>query len=64
MVRATNKEGKAEDIIAWYNQRGEHSENRIKDLKIGFGMERRSNKSGKKPRMDKLRHFRGKIGVY
>lgn len=40
VVRATNREGKAEDIIAWYNKRGEHSENRIKDLKIGFGMER------------------------
>jgi TusA-related sulfurtransferase len=40
VVRATNMEGKAEDIIARYNKRGEHSENRIKDLKIGFGMER------------------------
>jgi hypothetical protein len=40
VARATNMEGEAEDIIAWYNKRGEHSENRIKDLKIGFGMER------------------------
>jgi dTDP-D-glucose 4,6-dehydratase len=27
-------------VVQWYNQRGECSENRIKDLKIGFGMER------------------------
>ena len=40
VARATNMEGEAEDIIKWYNKRGEHSENRIKDLKIGFGMER------------------------
>lgn len=40
IVRATNKEGTAEEIIDWYNQRGDCSENRIKDLKIGFGMER------------------------
>ena len=33
-------EGEAKDIIGWYDKRGEHSENRIKDLKIGFGMER------------------------
>ena len=26
--------------MKWYNQRGECSENRIKELKIGFGMER------------------------
>ena len=30
----------AESIVRWYNQRGECSENRIKDLKIGFGVER------------------------
>jgi hypothetical protein len=40
VVVATNRELKAEDVIQWYNKRGEHSENRIKDLKIGFGMER------------------------
>ena len=39
-VIATNKLGSAECIVEWYNQRGECSENRIKDLKIGFGMER------------------------
>lgn len=39
-VIATNKCDSAERIVAWYNQRGECSENRIKDLKIGFGMER------------------------
>ena len=37
---ASNKTESAEEIIEWYNQRGECSENRIKDLKIGFGMER------------------------
>ncbi len=36
---ATNKKGKPEDIVAWYNQRGEASENRIKELKTGFNME-------------------------
>lgn len=39
-VIATNRVEEAEDVVSWYNQRGEHSENRIKDLKIGFGMER------------------------
>jgi len=29
-----------EAVVRWYNQRGECSENRIKELKIGFGMER------------------------
>ena len=37
---ATNREGTPEEIVRWYNQRGETSENRIKELKIGFGMER------------------------
>lgn len=37
---ATNLKGSAKEIMHWYNQRGETSENRIKDLKIGFGMER------------------------
>jgi hypothetical protein len=37
---ATNRLESAEDVVAWYNQRGECSENRIKELKIGFGMER------------------------
>jgi len=39
-VIATNRRASAEDVVAWYNQRGECSENRIKELKIGFGMER------------------------
>jgi len=39
-VVATNKLDRAEDVLIWYNQRGDTSENRIKDLKIGFGMER------------------------
>ena len=37
---AASMEGKGQEVLAWYNQRGECSENRIKDLKIGFGMER------------------------
>lgn len=37
---ASNGEGSAEEVVAWYNQRGESSENRTKELKIGFGMER------------------------
>ena len=39
-VIATNRIELAEDAVQWYNQRGECSENRIKELKIGFGMER------------------------
>jgi len=39
-VIATNRMESAEDVVTWYNQRGDHSENRIKELKIGFGMER------------------------
>jgi hypothetical protein len=39
-VIATNRGGSAEEVVQWYNQRGECSENRIKELKIGFGMER------------------------
>ena len=37
---ATNRGESAEEVVKWYNQRGECSENRIKELKIGFGMER------------------------
>jgi len=37
---ATNRAGNPEEIVRWYNQRGETSENRIKELKLGFGMER------------------------
>ena len=37
---ASNREGSAEEVVKWYSQRGECSENRIKELKIGFGMER------------------------
>ncbi len=39
-VIATNKTEPINKIIKWYNKRGDTSENRIKDLKIGFGMER------------------------
>ena len=37
---ATNRTEEAEEVINWYSQRGQCSENRIKELKIGFGMER------------------------
>ena len=37
---ASNREGSAEETAAWYNRRGETSENRIKELKNGFAMER------------------------
>jgi len=39
-VIATNKIESSEEVVTWYNQRGDRSENRIKELKIGFGMER------------------------
>ena len=39
-VIATNKTEPIIEILKWYNRRGDTSENRIKDLKIGFGMER------------------------
>ncbi len=39
-VIATNRTESIKEIIKWYNKRGDTSENRIKDLKIGFGMER------------------------
>lgn len=39
-VMATNRTDASQEVVRWYNQRGEHSENRIKELKIGFGMER------------------------
>ena len=39
-VIATNRVESVEWVVGWYNQRGECSENRIKELKIGFGMER------------------------
>lgn len=39
-VIASNREESAQETVAWYNRRGETSENRIKELKIGFGMER------------------------
>ncbi len=37
---ATNRTDSAEEALRWYNQCGQCSENRIKELKIGFGMER------------------------
>ena len=39
-VIASNRDESAEETVKWYNRRGETSENRIKELKIGFGMER------------------------
>ncbi len=37
---ASNRVESAADTLEWYAQRGETSENRIKELKLGFGMER------------------------
>lgn len=39
-VIASNRLESAQWVVKWYNQRGDCSENRIKELKIGFGMER------------------------
>jgi hypothetical protein len=39
-VIASNRVESAEDTLIWYRQRGQVSENGIKELKIGFGMER------------------------
>ena len=39
-VIASNQTGSTADVLIWYRQRGECSENGIKELKIGFGMER------------------------
>jgi hypothetical protein len=39
-VIATNRTEPAEWVVDWYNQRSDCSENRIKELKIGFSMER------------------------
>jgi hypothetical protein len=39
-VVASNRVESAADTMDWYCQRGETGENRIKELKIGFGMER------------------------
>lgn len=39
-VIASNRAESAEETLRWYNRRGDASENRIKELKIGFGMER------------------------
>lgn len=39
-VIATNRTEDIEQAVRWYNQRGQCSENMIKELKIGFGMER------------------------
>jgi hypothetical protein len=39
-VIASNRTEDAGTVMAWYRQRGETSENRIKELKLGFGMER------------------------
>ena len=39
-VIASNRIESTTDTLIWYRQRGEVSENGIKELKIGFGMER------------------------
>jgi len=38
-VIASNREGDAEAVLAWYNQRGDKSENRLKELKDGIGLD-------------------------
>jgi hypothetical protein len=38
-VIASNRDESAEETVAWYNQRGECSENRLKELKVGFQLE-------------------------
>lgn len=48
-VIASNREETAEGTVQWYNRRGETSENRIKELKIGFGMGRRCRAGLKQP---------------
>ena len=37
---ATNLDWPKDVVVKWYDARGEYSENRIKELKIGFSMER------------------------
>jgi hypothetical protein len=39
-VIASNRDESAKETVRRYNRRGETSENRLKELKIGFGMER------------------------
>ena len=39
-VIATNLDWPKDAVVKWYDARGEYSENRIKELKIGFSMER------------------------
>ena len=39
-VIATNLDFEPEEVVKWYDARGEYSENRIKELKRGFSMER------------------------
>jgi hypothetical protein len=38
-VIASNRDESAKETVAWYNQRGECSENRLKELKVGFQLE-------------------------
>jgi hypothetical protein len=38
-IIASNRQESAEETVAWYNQRGDTSENRIRDLKSGFHLE-------------------------
>ena len=40
VIASNRAKESASQTMDWYCQRGEHSENRIKDLKIGFAMER------------------------
>ena len=38
-IVASNIDDDPQKILHWYNQRGEYSENRLKELKIGFSQE-------------------------
>mgnify|MGYP000910508526 FL=1 len=40
VIISNRKNETAEETLNWYHQRGETSENRIKELKIGFNMEK------------------------
>lgn len=39
VIATSDFDGDEEDIVEWYNQRANASENKIKELKIGFNME-------------------------
>ena len=50
-VIATNFDWPKDAVVKWYDARGEYSENRIKELKIGFSMERMPSSSKNQSRI-------------